>query len=115
MLLNDAVPFLHLLPPPKQSVVILFIVNIDELFYDALLVINVDRVETMSLEGEEGYDRETQTLGYKKLEGEVETLKNEFQKLQKTADTLHAALQRRVPMPQDGNLMLEESPAKRLI
>ena len=92
--------------------------DIDELFYDVLLVINFDRVKNMSLEGDEESVSETQTLDYQKMEGKVETLKNEFQQLQKTVEKLqeqNAALQRRIPMPQDGNLMLEESPAKRLI
>jgi len=103
-----------------NSVVILFITDVDELFYDILMVINPHWVETMSPEEEEESDAEPgrgekdeedsqqqqtkRNLDYQNLEGDVQKLKKDVQVLHKTMDLLqeqNAELKRRLTMPQD--------------
>ena len=85
----------------RDSVIILFIMDVDELFYDILKVCNPDWVETETLSSKHEAS----------LEGEMKSLKELVQKLSSDVNNMqneNKALRRLIgkPKPQDGRSLI---------
>lgn len=106
----------------ENSVIILFIMDMDEMVYSVLVVLRYDWVVDMAHQGEEepgmdanrcekqdeedglGMPPQQQSLHYQNLVGEFQTLQIDFQRLQKVVDKMQEqsdASKQHIPMAQD--------------